>query len=409
MSVVASGARERSFRTVLGGFDPEAVRAAVVAAATECERLEAEIALLTQQHADALGAIDRMSELERSLLRSCVAAEEDARTRCGAARRYAARVIAAAEEQGAARLEAPAHERDRITREIDAMLGKRREAAKAIENLIAHLQRPTDAPLPDAVGESETRDAAIAGVAPLKAASGSPELPHEIPLEAPAPRRYAPGLAVERTSATTQAAALADAQPPPAAVAAVGATDTGADDWADRRVPDAADAERQPVAAEKRQGGRFRLAIAAGMPAAVLLILQGSPGVPTRNMAPQTVAAAGFAPAADAPIESAASTAAADPGAGPGAPAPGATPAAATLKIHIKPLRTCWVRVVVDDRTDARELQPGEDIALEAHRSIVLRVGDAGALSIEVNGRVLPPLGLDGQVVERRFTTAPQE
>jgi hypothetical protein len=74
--------------------------------------------------------------------------------------------------------------------------------------------------------------------------------------------------------------------------------------------------------------------------------------------------------------------------------------------MRIKPLRRCWVRVVVDDRTDARELQAGEDIVLDAQRSIVLRVGDAGALSVELNGRVLPPLGLDGQVVERRFSPA---
>ena len=58
----------------------------------------------------------------------------------------------------------------------------------------------------------------------------------------------------------------------------------------------------------------------------------------------------------------------------------------------------------MDDRTDAREVQPGEDIVLEAKRTIVLRAGDAGALSIELNGRVLPPLGQNGQVVERRFT-----
>jgi hypothetical protein len=62
--------------------------------------------------------------------------------------------------------------------------------------------------------------------------------------------------------------------------------------------------------------------------------------------------------------------------------------------------------VVVDDRTDARELQPGEDIVLRAQRTIVLRAGDAAALSVEVNGRVLPPMGLAGQVVERRFTAA---
>ena len=60
--------------------------------------------------------MDRMGELERSLLRSCVAAEEDARVRCGAARRYATRVIAAAQEQAAASLEAPTRERDRLAR-----------------------------------------------------------------------------------------------------------------------------------------------------------------------------------------------------------------------------------------------------------------------------------------------------
>jgi hypothetical protein len=74
------------------------------------------------------------------------------------------------------------------------------------------------------------------------------------------------------------------------------------------------------------------------------------------------------------------------------------------VTLRLRPLRLCWVRVVVDDRTDARELQPGEEIRLEARRAILLRVGDAGALSVELNGRVLPPLGGDGQVVERRFT-----
>jgi hypothetical protein len=76
--------------------------------------------------------------------------------------------------------------------------------------------------------------------------------------------------------------------------------------------------------------------------------------------------------------------------------------------VRLRPLRVCWVRVVVDDRTDARELQPGEEIRLEAQRTILLRVGDAGALSVELNGRVLPPLGGDGQVVERRFTAPAQ-
>src|SRR4051812_18504409 len=191
MAVLASSVRDRSFRTTMGGFDPDAVRSALAAAATSFEQLQADIAQLREQQATALHEIDRIAELERSLLRSCVAAEEDARTRCGAARRYAARVIAAAVEQAAARLEAPAHERDRITREIDAIVHKRQEAATAIENLIAHLQRPTDAPLGGEVGEPETRDAAVPGVAPLTPASRHPELPEEIAVEAPALSRYA--------------------------------------------------------------------------------------------------------------------------------------------------------------------------------------------------------------------------
>ena len=153
MSVLALGVRDRSFKTVLGGFDAAAVRAALDAAATEFETLETEIVSLRQQHADALREIDRMGDLERSLLRSCVAAEEDALIRRGAARRYAARVIAAAEEQAAVRLATPARERDRLAREIDAMLARRRDAAAAIEALIADLAQPV------ALEEDGARDA----------------------------------------------------------------------------------------------------------------------------------------------------------------------------------------------------------------------------------------------------------
>ena len=399
--MVATGVRERSFRTVIGGFDPEAVRTALDGAATECERLDAEIALLKEQQAGAVREIDRMSELERSLLRSCVAAEEDARIRCGAARRYAARMIAAAEEQAAARLEAPGHERDRITREIDAMHEKRRQAATAIENVIADLQRPVEPDVREDAGQVERGDAALADRAPAMTACAEAAPSHPMPLDAPAPPRHASAPEVARSRVVTHAVlerSTADAKTSSAAQVDDAITDTRADDLGNWPVPRRAD-RGQPVAAEKRPGGRFRLAIAAGMPAAVLLILQGSPGAPTRDTTAQAVSAAGFAPAPDASTPEASSA-----GVVPGAPT-----TAARLKIHIKPLRTCWVRVVVDDRTDARELQPGEDIALEAQRSIVLRVGDAGALSIEVNGRVLPPLGLDGQVVERRFTAATQD
>jgi hypothetical protein len=59
--------------------------------------------------------------------------------------------------------------------------------------------------------------------------------------------------------------------------------------------------------------------------------------------------------------------------------------------------------VIVDGQSDERTLQRGEDIMLRGQRQVVLRVGDAGALAVELNGKPLPPLGADGQVVNKRI------
>ena len=59
--------------------------------------------------------------------------------------------------------------------------------------------------------------------------------------------------------------------------------------------------------------------------------------------------------------------------------------------------------MIVDGQSDERTLQPGEDIMLRGQRQVVLRVGDAGALAVELNGKALRPLGADGQVVNKRI------
>ena len=415
MSVLALGVRDRSFKTVLGGFDAAAVRAALDAAATEFETLETEIVSLRQQHADALREIDRMGDLERSLLRSCVAAEEDALIRRGAARRYAARVIAAAEEQAAVRLATPAHERDRLAREIDAMLARRRDAAAAIEALIADLAQPV-ALEEDGARDADERDGdtapdVIAPPAIVKLA----ESPHHVSDDAgaaqlaavaPAPvvvkAAWPPGAVAKPASPASSTIAQPIALP--GSRVSGGSVKSDAGNASDHAAADAgSNAAPVPLAATAAgtRTGRFRMPIAAGSAAAVLLVLQASSaGAPRFNGPPPNVSAASFAPAM---TESASPVS--DGVTAPASDAATAAPTPAALTLHIKPLRTCWVRVVVDDRTtDARELQPGEDIVLEAQRSIVVRAGDAGALSIELNGRVLPPLGLKGQVVERRFT-----
>jgi hypothetical protein len=65
----------------------------------------------------------------------------------------------------------------------------------------------------------------------------------------------------------------------------------------------------------------------------------------------------------------------------------------------------CWVRAVADGvQTIERMLTVGETIEVRAEDLVVLRVGDAGALSVSVNGRAATTVGPRGQVVTRRFS-----
>jgi hypothetical protein len=388
MPVLAPGVRGRSFKTVFRGYEPVSVCAALDGAGRAFEALERDVARLREQHAEAMREMDRMGELERSLLRSCVAAEEDARVRCGAARRYATRVIAAAEEQASACLEAPTRERDRIAREIEAIVERRREAAAALEGLMAALQRvpdPESEPMPAGGEEIDVEPPTVVMTAGVSDEHAMATMERQESAE-PASSPIEPDVAVVESLGSR-----------PREVVAVPATVTGASEGLPTAtVPDGTGARR------------LRVTLVAGAAAALLLMLHGSGGVPRVGTAPPALAAASFAPLpAEPPVPASRDQRIGTSTGTKGTPP--AAPPAAGLTIHIKPLRTCWVRVVVDGRTDARELQPGEDIVLNAQRTIVLRAGDAGALSLEVNGRVLPPLGLDGQVVERRFTAATAE
>jgi hypothetical protein len=88
------------------------------------------------------------------------------------------------------------------------------------------------------------------------------------------------------------------------------------------------------------------------------------------------------------------------------APAPVAlavpTPSA-PLTVTLKANRECWLRLVVDGRTETKTLAEGEELSRGANREIELRVGDAGALAVTVNGRPLAPLGRTGQVIDTVF------
>jgi DivIVA domain-containing protein len=417
MPVLARDVRDRSFKTVLGGFDADSVRTALDRAAAAFEHVEAEIAGLQQQHTATLREIERIADLERSLLRACVAAEEDARMRCGAARRYATRIIAGAEDQANVLLEAPTRERDRIARDLEVIQDRRRHAADVLERLIAELQRPRDAETPrepaksdGAQNEPQAAAARERSAEPLvpkarRSNTDSSQIAPPAPPAAPAPARESVAPAASSDVLGRAVPAIANDE---AATSSTRSDEQLAADPPTDTPPGASTAGDADVSERSR---RVRVPVAAGAAAAVLLLLQGAAGVTQPESAPVTAAA--FGPA-DAPPAAGANPAGVPDGgpAGPLAPAPtashGGPSSAAAVTVRLRPLRVCWVRVVVDDRTDARELQPGEEIRLEAQRTILLRVGDAGALSVELNGRVLPPLGGDGQVVERRFTAPAQ-
>jgi hypothetical protein len=48
-------------------------------------------------------------------------------------------------------------------------------------------------------------------------------------------------------------------------------------------------------------------------------------------------------------------------------------------------------------------MNPGEQAVLRARDAIIIRVGDAGALTMTINGQPAKPLGEPGQVVTARI------
>jgi hypothetical protein len=77
------------------------------------------------------------------------------------------------------------------------------------------------------------------------------------------------------------------------------------------------------------------------------------------------------------------------------------------LVLTLTALQPCWIRAGIDgDDPFERLLDPGTTITLRALDEVVLRVGDAAALSLLINNRSARPLGAVGQVVTVRVTPA---
>ena len=75
------------------------------------------------------------------------------------------------------------------------------------------------------------------------------------------------------------------------------------------------------------------------------------------------------------------------------------------LRVDLTSLRRVWLRVSVDGRIALeREVAGGEQLPFGADRSIVVRAGDAGAVTVRVGTADQGPLGRDGQVITRAFS-----
>jgi hypothetical protein len=81
-------------------------------------------------------------------------------------------------------------------------------------------------------------------------------------------------------------------------------------------------------------------------------------------------------------------------------------PSAGVLSLDVEVRRTAWVQSSVDGGVPTtRTFQVGEVVRLTGSRDVALTVRDAGAIVVSINGGPKIPLGPDGQVVTRHFTT----
>ncbi|MBA3793364.1 MAG: DUF4115 domain-containing protein [Rubrobacter sp.] len=64
-----------------------------------------------------------------------------------------------------------------------------------------------------------------------------------------------------------------------------------------------------------------------------------------------------------------------------------------------------WIRITSDSETVFEEVaEPGYSRTFEARRVVGIEAGNAGAVSVEVNGQDAGPLGEPGEITDRSFT-----
>jgi cytoskeletal protein RodZ len=136
--------------------------------------------------------------------------------------------------------------------------------------------------------------------------------------------------------------------------------------------------------------------------------IRGTPPREPPPLAPAAEATAGSSGSAvaavpvkpDAPLPAAGASPAAPASVPPTVEAPPAV-TAGRLAIGLAATAPCWVSAFVDGRQVLRrDLKSGERHMFVAQRDFVISLGDAGALTLTLNGAPARPLGRPGQVLE---------
>ncbi len=157
---------------------------------------------------------------------------------------------------------------------------------------------------------------------------------------------------------------------------------------------------------------------AAGSVAPAPALPQGQPPapVPSSSITPGTAQtnatreADVSGPPAPAEPVAAAPAAASEPAATRGAPAGAEASQQAPLVVVLTLTDPCWLSVSVDGaRSASRTAGSGERLEFAVQRSITMKVGNAGALSVTLNGKPARPLGAAGEVVTTTIPAAGYE
>ncbi len=126
--------------------------------------------------------------------------------------------------------------------------------------------------------------------------------------------------------------------------------------------------------------------------------MRGSPKPPAEL--PQRSTTSAPAPPSASPQSVVRNPSMAEPQVPGSAPAGNVAMPARSMSVAIGASEACWIAVTADGvRVANRTLQAGDRVEYQARGSLTLSVGNAGALSITINGKPARSLGTRGQVV----------